>query len=476
MGNICNKDSTPAPSIPRLRRKKSRLPTYNCDITTQYEIGKVIGMGNFGAVRIGYPKKNPTHKVAIKSIDKARVRCISQLHLEVEILSSLDHPNIIKLHEIYEGKRFYHIVMEYCTGGDLMDKMLKKVNFTEKEAGEIMKKILGIVNHLHKVNICHRDLKCENFMYEDDEPNSELKLIDFGLSKKFRNSSNKMSSIVGTPYYVAPEVLKGVYGPECDLWSAGVIMYALLCGNFPFYGENKVKIFKQIMDGNFEFTDSIWKEISGLAKDLIHQLLTVDVSNRITAENALHHPWFKYLEMNHSQRINPKIIDSFRRFRVKSTFQREAMGFLVRDLESYQIADLKEAFLSLDKNNEGFLTLQDIEDALKDDNYNNINKELEICFLNADGNGDGRLSYSEFLAATLAAKDIVDEDLLLRIFKHFDVKGNGKITAESFEEAIKRSGRKGIDGEKAIAEVDSKDKGYISFDEFKEILKIESLN
>lgn len=136
---------------------------------------------------------------------------------EVEILASLDHPNIVRLYENYEDSRFYHIVMELCEGGELWDSIAAKGHYEEKNAAVIMKKILRAVNHLHIINICHRDLKPENFLFESKEPDAELKLIDFGLSQRFGNHVKKMYTIVGTPLYVAPEVLRGSYGPECDM-------------------------------------------------------------------------------------------------------------------------------------------------------------------------------------------------------------------------------------------------------------------
>lgn len=412
MGNLCSKESVPPPPVIPLRRLRSRFPTLACDISTCYDIGNIIGHGHFGTVRLSNPKKNPSLKLAIKSIDKTRIKNFSQMRQEVEILANLDHPNIVKLYENYENSRFYHLVMEYCSGGELMERLQKIGHYPENEAVGIMKNILSTINHLHASNICHRDIKCENFMFESHEPDAELKLIDFGLSHKFGNLDKNMKSLVGTPLYVAPEVLKGIYGPECDIWSIGVIMYLLLSGQFPFNGVNRVQIFQKISEADLNLQSGIWDEISESAKDLLIRLLQVDPKKRIYTEDALQHSWFKHIKTNEIVELNPKIIDCFRNFKVSSCFQKEALTIIVRDMENAELKNLKDAFLSMDKSKVGYLTIKDLTDAMIcKDNYV-FGEELENYFKNADLNGDGKINYSEFLIATLNSEYILDEGRL----------------------------------------------------------------
>jgi len=183
--------------------------------------------------------------------------------------------------------------MEMCPGGELFDHIVKTNHFNEVYAAQLMTQMISSIKHLHENNIVHRDLKPENFLMADTTANSEVKLIDFGLSKRNLGGSDMMSTVVGTPYYVAPEVLKGNYGKECDIWSLGVIMYVFLCGYPPFEGDNNTAIFKNIMGAKLAFDPKEWKNISDDAKDLLNNMLERDSKKRFTADQALAHPWFK---------------------------------------------------------------------------------------------------------------------------------------------------------------------------------------
>jgi calcium-dependent protein kinase len=195
----------------------------------------------------------------VKSILKDNIKKdVKLLEEELAILTSVDHPNIIKFHETYIDYRYVHIVMELCEGGELFEKIVEMHKFTERQASSLLRKILSAVKHLHDHGICHRDLKPENFLFSDKSTDPEIKLIDFGLSKRFGNNhehdhGEKMHTIVGTPYYVAPEVLKGNYDFACDVWSLGVILYIMLCGYPPFEGDNNKEIFKNVLKQNLEF-------------------------------------------------------------------------------------------------------------------------------------------------------------------------------------------------------------------------------
>jgi len=209
-----------------------------------YEINpKVLGAGSFGKVFLGRNKKNPEHHVALKVISKQKFADeLDFIRQEVKILSTLDHPNITKYYETYEDSKYLYLVMEYCPGGELIEKITNKTSFSEKEACKIMLDIIKAINHCHSLKIAHRDIKPENIMYGED---GEIKLIDFGLAKQTKRTG-KMTTLAGTPYFISPEILKGVYGIECDMWSLGVLMYMLLSGDYPFNGENRAEVFHRI--------------------------------------------------------------------------------------------------------------------------------------------------------------------------------------------------------------------------------------
>jgi calcium-dependent protein kinase len=227
----------------------------------------------------------------VKSIPKARVKQnIDLLQRELQILMTVDHPNIIKLYEVYEDPKFIHLVMEYCSGGELCDKILDKGLLTENEASNLMYKLLHAINHLHSEKISHRDIKPENILYKSEAPNSDIKIIDFGLSSKFGEFEEKMHTVVGTPYYVAPEVLEKNYGPECDVWSLGVIIYFRLAGKPPFSGSNNIEVFEKIKECYVIMEDEVWNSVSNEAKDLILKLISRNPKERLTAAQAMEHP------------------------------------------------------------------------------------------------------------------------------------------------------------------------------------------
>ncbi len=169
----------------------------------------------------------------------------------------IDHPNIIKLYEVYEDKKYVYLIMEECTGGELFDRIFERISnknlYTEKEAVAIFKDYMSAICHCHSQKICHRDLKPENLLCLDTSNNSPIKVIDFGLSQIYTSTNHKMSTKVGTAYYVSPEVLEGNYDEKCDIWSSGVILYILLSGDPPFNGQNDNEIYRKIAKKKFSF-------------------------------------------------------------------------------------------------------------------------------------------------------------------------------------------------------------------------------
>jgi len=213
--------------------------------------------------------------------------------MEMEILQRVDHPNIIKLHEMIEAENKLYFVMELVTGGELFDRIVEKGSYSEEDAKVLVRKIVGAIEYLHKQDIAHRDLKPENLLVKSIEDDTEVKIADFGLSKII-DKDKMMQTACGTPGYVAPEVLNAEgYDREVDMWSVGVITYILLCGFPPFYSESVPEVFEQIMKAEFDYPEEYWDEISGEAKDFINHLLIVDVAKRMTADQALQHPWLR---------------------------------------------------------------------------------------------------------------------------------------------------------------------------------------
>ncbi|OUC43292.1 kinase domain protein [Trichinella nativa] len=247
--------------------------------------------GAFSKVILAESKTRQGLLVAIKCIDKKLVKGKEEsMQNEINVLSRLRHPNIVRLIETFEDKSNYYLVMDLVTGGELFDRIVAKGSYSERDASNLIRQVLDAVNYLHMNDIVHRDIKPENLLYQSPDPDSKIMISDFGLSKSVE--SDVMATACGTPGYVAPEVLaQQPYGKAVDVWSIGVIAYILLCGYPPFYDENDINLFAQIMRGEYEFDSPYWDEISESAKDFISHLMCVDPDHRYTCKEALAHPW-----------------------------------------------------------------------------------------------------------------------------------------------------------------------------------------
>lgn len=258
---------------------------------------KILGEGAFGVARKAI--ENDTGEVrAVKTIHKNKIRNQKRFINEVQSLKTLDHPNIIKLYDIYEDDEEVHLVTEFWSGGELFEFITNQDCLDEHKTAKIFEQILHSILYCHKNAICHRDLKPENFMFESKDPNSNLKLIDFGMATSYfliddmgDMNYTKMNSTVGTAYFMAPEIFYGNYSQAWDLWSAGVILYIMLCGWPPFDGNSEQEVLEAVKVGHYIMDDEIWQEISDEAKDLVRCLLCNE-DERISPKEALKHPWF----------------------------------------------------------------------------------------------------------------------------------------------------------------------------------------
>lgn len=278
--------------------KENLITQINCSIKDHYEIVSQIGKGGYSKV---FEVRNKTTNAirACKYISKAKMneKTLKRTLREINMLKKLDHPNIIKLYEVYESKNSIYLIMEKCNGGELFDNIIEHITkgkmYSEKQVSEIISQILSAINYCHKNGICHRDLKPENILLlnkeNENEENNKIKIIDFGLSQYI--SDKKLNSRVGTAYYVSPEVLSGEYTQKCDVWSIGIILCVLLTGEPPFNGANDSIIYNKIKNYNYHFSNK-WRYISDEAKDLVSHML-VPENIRYDINQVISHPWFK---------------------------------------------------------------------------------------------------------------------------------------------------------------------------------------
>ena len=215
------------------------------------------------------------------------------LENEVMILSQIEHPNIVKLREVFEDQENIYIVLDLLSGGELFQRVVDKRVFTEKDAADILRPIIDAIRYWHDLDVAHRDLKLENILYESKDEDAMIKITDFSLAKIIPDDVFAVTAC-GTPGYVAPEILEGQgYGKEVDYWSIGVILYTLLCGLPPFNEEKNSDLFDKIKKAEYCFPTPEWDQVSDLAKDLISKLLVTDPELRLNADDILEHPWMR---------------------------------------------------------------------------------------------------------------------------------------------------------------------------------------
>jgi len=279
MGNKDKKDDDSDLSDPHLAA-----------ITEEYEMLEVIGTGHFAKVRKGRHRKTG-QLVAVKIITKPAPHKMKMLKAEVDIMTKLDHPNVVSLYRVVDTETKLYLVMELLTGGELFDRIVAKGHYSESDARTLSITIVQTMAYLHSQGVAHRDLKPENVLLATPEEDAAIKITDFGLSRLI-DPQSLMTTACGTPGYVAPEVITHeAYSTQIDMWSVGVIVYILLCGFPPFYGENDAQMFRKIRAAQYKFLSPYWDNISADAKDFVAKLLVVDPNVRMTAKQALQHKW-----------------------------------------------------------------------------------------------------------------------------------------------------------------------------------------
>ncbi|CAN6878436.1 unnamed protein product [Brassica oleracea] len=255
-------------------------------IDDDYVLGPNIGKGKFGSVRICRSKSNGID-FACKTLKKGE----ETVHREVEIMQHLSgHPRVVTLHAVYEESDCFHLVMELCSGGRLIDQMVKEGRYSEQRAANIFKDLMLVINYCHEMGVVHRDIKPENILLTAV---GKIQLADFGLAMRIAKGQT-LSGLAGSPAYVAPEVLSESYSEKVDVWSAGVLLYALLSGVLPFKGDSLDAIFEAIKKVKLDFNSGVWESVSKPARDLLSRMLTRDESARITADEVLRHPWILF--------------------------------------------------------------------------------------------------------------------------------------------------------------------------------------
>ncbi|XP_011792483.1 PREDICTED: serine/threonine-protein kinase H2 [Colobus angolensis palliatus] len=261
-------------------------------VLARYDIKALIGTGSFSRV-VRVEQKTTKKPFAIKVMEtrerEGRELCVSEL----SVLRRVSHRYIVQLMEIFEAEDRVYMVMELATGGELFDRLIAQGSFTERDAVRILRMVADGIRYLHALRITHRNLKPENLLYYHPGAESKILITDFGLAHSGNESGDwTMKTLCGTPEYIAPEVLlRKPYTSAVDMWALGVIAYVLLSGFLPFDDESQTRLYRKILKGKYNYTGEPWPSISHLAKDFIDKLLILEAGHRMSAGQALDHPW-----------------------------------------------------------------------------------------------------------------------------------------------------------------------------------------
>ena len=410
------------------------------DPFVDYTVLKELGQGSFAKVHL--VKHNISGAIrAMKAIEKVADEDEDnneyEIINEINILMKMDHPNIVKIFEFYNSSTHYYLITEYCEGGSLFDLIINNNGpFTEIQASYIMHQILSVVNYCHKMKIIHRDLKPENILINKNENGFvKIKICDFGTSLMF-NRGDIQNKIVGSIYYIAPEVLQKKYNSKCDLWSCGVIMYILLTGVPPFGGNDNHTIIKKILISQYDKTKL--KKRCRACIDLIDKLLERDVKKRIRADAALAHKWFQIYK-SYEIRVDiddPKLIEFFinnlKNYKKSSDIQEVALAYLVHNNpELEEIDNACKLFEIIDKKGNGKINKDELYNGLSElYKSEKLKDDVNKIFENLDINNDLYLEYEEFIRAAIDRSIFLTESSLKFAFNYFDKDNKGEITVD----------------------------------------------
>ena len=454
------------------------------DPKLKYKIIKTLGDGSFGIVFCAINIQTGM-KIAMKQIEKLKENVVDDLEIknEINILKKLDHPNIVKIYEFYNTKKNYFLITEYYKYGELYNYL--KYSYNETQIAVLFYQVFSGLCYLHENNILHRDLKLENIMISDIEKDINtgvdyfwIKIIDFGTAKIFKKSKNE-KAVVGSSYYIAPEVLKQKYNEKCDTWSIGVIMYMIIVGKAPFDGENDEEILENIKTGVYNYKHKKLLSTSKECQDLVSKLLEVDTKKRLSAKEALNHIFFKNfhgrkLFSNFKMKEIDVYLNNLLNYKFQSKFQQLVLAFIVHNIPfTNETKNILKLFLLFNKSGNCKLTkIELIEGLCNYKEKEEIEKVIDDIFLLLDGDNNGFIEFEEFLRACIDKKKILNNETLEYAFKFLDKDNSHILTVNKIIKAFVNKKNKTLEEifKNTIKEVDKDNDGKINFNEFKQLM------
>ena len=456
------------------------------DPSLDYKKKNFLGEGSFASVYLVQNRITESIR-AMKVIKKSSTTSEEdekEIINEINILKIMDHPNILKIFEFYSSKESYSIITEYCSGGELFQEITENGPFNERYSAYVMYQILSSINYCHNMNIIHRDLKPENILIVDRNKNNfpRIKVCDFGTSKMVEKGAVQ-KKLVGSSYYIAPEVIKKNYNEKCDIWSCGVILYILLSGRPPFGGEDDGEIMRNVKKGKYDLESSPFNKCSKSVLDLIRKLLVMDKNKRISAQEALLHPWFKEQKAKElynqikDENIIKKLLENLKKYKRNSVIQETALAYLVHNFPQMKdVVNSCKLFNQIDINGDGKISEEELYKGLSTKiKSSTLKDDVRQIFKNLDMDNNKYIEYEEFVRAAVSKEKFMTDNVLRFAFRYFDKDGSGQITFDEIEQVFKKSvADKGNVHEglkKIIQEVDVNGDGQISYEEFSEVMK-----
>ncbi|KAJ1628104.1 kinase-like domain-containing protein [Pavlovales sp. CCMP2436] len=453
--------------------RPKNTPRFHPKLLRAYEIpNKPVGEGGFGVVYLAkHIKTGEKHAIKVIGAGADSAEVVAHEVAIMQALSKKKSPYIVRILGYEKDQYQHYLVLQACEGGELFDRITDHV-FTEVEAASAVEYILKGLKACHDSGICHRDMKPENVLYGTRDIESTLLLTDFGLSCRFKLGKKSITDWCGTTPYMAPEVFlcskdKSSYSAECDLWSTGVLVYILLTGYMPFDGPERT-IEANVLAGRYSMSPSIVGNISEQAKDFLKGLLTVDPAKRLTADAALNHAWIKERTQREPVAVNEEVVQRLKKFAKQSRLEKKVRFLVAQNLTMDEIAKLQSDFAALDTDKTGKLSHQEVQSFLmaskkEHPQYSDISEMI----LSLDADADGQIDITEFTAAALDVRLLLDDEKLRAVFQHLDLNKDGHLTTAELMAQL--------EGDPVVydlvAEGDMDHDGKLTLEEFRTVMK-----
>ncbi|CAJ1347806.1 unnamed protein product [Effrenium voratum] len=407
----------------------------------------------------------------IRSLEEVRKSAVSNLRLlqeEVKLQASMDHPHIVRLFETFEDENFIDIVMESCHGGDILSLIEKSGGLTPTDAAHLFRQLMLALSYMHHCQVVHRDIKPENLVLKEPTEQTVLcranvKLIDFGFARKFGDGQGRLKTICGTPLYVAPEVFTGSYTEKCDIWSSGVTLFQMLCGQPPFKADSVQVILQQSRQG-------VPKSGTGASEGLVSWMCDLRADARPSAQQVLESSWLSATnERLSNAETSDEIATNLQNFSEMNPLKRACLNAIAHVMEDSDIERLRQTFESLDSG-EGTISLDTLRKA--------ISKSADADSICSSLTKDGcrEMDYTDWVSANVQPQQYLKEGYCWEAFRIIDKDSSGKISVPELCQVLARHGASRCGGldeakcERLVAEFDKNGDGEIDFDEFLDLL------